>query len=115
MRTSLTFKFVSLARKIGIKHNPETSQEIKDMRRIIDELDTGIQFEIGMHPDGSWSAKSVNIDGIITGGFNQSEISEMIKDAIFTYFDVPPQFCYDELLKGTGEKKTVKNEMLVTA
>ena len=115
MRTSLTFKFVTLARRMGLKYNPMSSQEVKDMRQKIDELGDGIQFEIGMYPDGSWSAKSVNVDGIITGGFSQSEIPEMIKDAIFTYFDVPPQFCYDDLLKGTGEKKTVKNEMLVTA
>ncbi len=115
MRTSLAFKFVVIARKMGVKFDPMSSKEVKDMRAAIDELQDGIQFEIGLHPDGSWSARSTNVDGIITGGVDQSDVSEMIKDAIFTYYDVPPQFCVDALLKGSGEKKTVKNEMLVTA
>lgn len=117
MKTSLTFKFVTLARKMGIKPNPLSCQGVEDMRREIDTLgaEGGIKFEIGMYPDGSWSAKSTNVEGIITGGFNQSEIPEMIKDAIFTYYDIPPQYCDDRLLKGTGEKKTLKNELLITA
>ena len=117
MKTSLTFKFVTLAKKMGISSNPLASQKVKEMRQEIDSVsaDGGIKFEIGMYPDGSWSARSTNVDGIISGGFDQSEIPAMIKDAIFTYYDIPPQYCDDTLLKGTGEKKTVKNELLVTA
>lgn len=115
MRTSLAFKFVKLARKMGIKTDPISSPEVREMRTAIDELDGGIQFEISLHPDASWSARSINVPGIITGGFDQSEISEMVKDAVFTYYGIPPQFCYDELLHKVGEKKTVKNELFVTA
>ncbi len=115
MRTSLAFKFVTIAHKMGVKFDANSSVEVKNMQASMADLRDGIQFDIGLHPDGSWSAKSTNVDGIITGGFDQSEISEVIKDAVFTYYDVPPQFCDNRLLKGSGEKKTLKNEMLVTA
>lgn len=117
MKTSLTFKFATLAKKLGVTSHPLSCQKVKDMRDEIDALGSegGVKFEVGMYPDGSWSAKSTNVDGIISGGFHQSEISEMIKDAIFTYYDIPPQYCNDALLKSSGEKKTVKNELLITA
>ena len=70
---------------MGLKINPSLCQEIKDMQEALDD-ESGIVFDIGMHPDGSWSVKSINIEGIITGGLDQSEMSEMIKDAIFTYY-----------------------------
>lgn len=116
MKTSLTFKFVTMAKKMGFKTNPLSCGSVREMRDAIDSLgEGGIKFEIGMYPDGSWSAKSVNVDSIITGGYDHSEMTDMIKDAIFTYYDIPPQYCEDGLLKGSGEKKTVKNEILVTA
>lgn len=116
MKTSLTFKFVNLAKRMGVKTNPLSNQNVRHMRDAIDAAgEGGIKFEISTYADGSWSAKSTNVDGIITGGLDQSEVTEMIKDAVFTYFAIPPQYCDDALLKGSGEKKTVKKELLVTA
>ncbi len=101
---------------MGMKVDPLSSGEVREMREAIDSLgEGGIKFEIGTYADGSWSARSTNVEGIITGGFDRSEMTEMVKDAIFTYYGVPPQYCEDKLLQGTGEKKTVKNEILVTA
>jgi hypothetical protein len=115
MKTSLAFKFANFAKRAGIRFDALHNPAVLNMRSEIISLDGGIQFAINGYPDGSWSAKSVNVDGIITGGRNQSEMIEVIKDAVFTYFDIEPQYCNDSLLKGAGEKKTVKNEMYVTA
>lgn len=116
MKTSLSFKFANFARRYGVKFDTMQNPSVVKMREEIELLGkNGIEFSINTYGDGSWSAKSVNVDGIITGGINQAEFVEMIKDAIFTYYDIPPQYCEDQLLKGAGEKKTVKNEIFVTA
>jgi len=60
----------------------------------------GIQFAIEMNPDGTWVAESVNIEGIIAGGFHYpDDLAAMERDAIFAYFRIPPQLCNDELLR----------------
>ncbi|MEK7105143.1 MAG: hypothetical protein AAB865_00440, partial [Patescibacteria group bacterium] len=57
-----------------------------------------IEFKIELQPDGSWVAESTNLDGIITGGSKRQNINEMIKDAIFTYFEIPPHLCNGALV-----------------
>lgn len=116
MKTSLAFKIANFARKQGLKFDALHDPRVIAMREEIAQLkDDGINFSINIYNDGTWSARSTNVDGIITGGDNFAESNEMIKDAIFTYYDVPPQFCEDRLLHGSGEKKTIHNEILVTA
>ena len=115
MKTSLAFKVAHFANKSGVKPDILNNPAVIYMRQELELLGKGgVRFEISVYADGSWSARSVNVDGIITGGINQSDMIETIKDAVFTYYDISPQFCDDSLLRGTGEKKTVKNEIYVT-
>ena len=70
-----------------------------------------IEFNIEQYPDGSWTAESTNIDGIITGGTSTQNISSSIKDAIFTYFEIPTHLCTDALLHGNSESTTTKQSV----
>lgn len=76
------------------------------MKDKIKELN-GIKFKIEFYPDGSWTAESTNVDGIITGSDNVKEINNLIKDAVFTYFEISPQFCNDSFLKTDNEPAVV--------
>ena len=114
MKTSLAYKFSKFMREQGRRLNPLENEAVIHMRSEIDQLDEGIQFTVSTYEDGSWMAKSTNVEGILSGGRDASEIPEVIKDAIFTYYDIPPKYCNDDLLRGTGEKKVVKREAFVT-
>ena len=74
----------------------------------------GITFKYEIYPDGSWTAESVNFDGIITGGKSTKEISSMVKDAIFTYFEVPTKNCNEELLVGPNEPVSMRQQVFAT-
>ena len=67
-----------------------------------------IEFKIEQHPDGTWTAESTNIDGIITGGDTLWDVNEMVKDAIFTYYEIPPHLANDSLIRGENEPVTVR-------
>lgn len=58
-------------------------------------------------------AESVNIKGIITGGSSKQEIPKQIRDAIFTFFEVPVYLCSDEILRSSNEPVTVKQQVYV--
>lgn len=83
------------------------------MERKINELGS-IQFKIDVHPDGSWTAESVNIEGVITGSRDMKEMNYLLKDAIFTYFGIPSYLCNDELLRANNEPVTVKQRVWAT-
>lgn len=84
------------------------------MYRKILEIGGVIQFKIEFHPDGSWTAESANIDGIITGGTDAKEMSSMIKDAIFTYFNIPPHLVNDKLLRADNEPVLIERSVWAT-
>jgi len=106
----------SKLRKLGINLNEEANSSVSEMLETINHLDNrAIQFSIEQYPDGSWSAESTNIDGIMTGSLNSREIPELIKDAIFTYFEIPSQLCRDDLLRSDNEPATVKQTVHVGA
>lgn len=84
---------------LGERSNPHVIRMLEEIRRI----GGAIRFKIEHHPDGSWSAESVNVDGIITGGDDVKETNSMIKDAIFTYYKIPSYLCDDGLLKSDNE------------
>lgn len=46
-------------------------------------------------------AESTNIDGIISGSLHLKDMNSLLKDAIFTYFEIPPHLCSDALLEHT--------------
>ena len=103
-------------RKTGWNFNEASNAHVQEMQSTIDSLeDKSITFYIEQHPDSTWTAQSTNIDGIMTGGKDPREVPEMIKDAVFTYFEVPPQFCNDALLRSDNEPIKVQQRVHVSA
>ena len=112
MKYSIRYKTVRAMRKLGLGFDPSKSEEIKNMREVMASLSGGgIQFTVSREANGEWMAESVNIDGILTGGDAKDDVDEMIKDAIFTYFGIPPQFCDDSLLREASEPVVIKQEV----
>lgn len=70
-----------------------------------------IEFKLEFYPDGSWSAESTNIEGIATGSRNRKDISRLLKDAVFTYFEIPPYACADRLIRLPEEPITVAQQV----
>lgn len=106
----------SKLRKLGVNFNEEANNSVVEMLDAINHLDNhAIQFKIEQYPNGGWSAESTNIEGIMTGSRDPREIPELIKDSIFTYFEIPPQFCRDDLLRSDNEPATVKQTVHVGA
>lgn len=93
-------------RELGVRFNEKNNPKVQEMREKINQLGA-IKFEIEFYPDGSWTAESVNINGIITGSKDSSEINFLLKDAIFTFFEIPPYLCNDNLIKADNEPVTV--------
>lgn len=114
MLRQLIFKTSDSLRKLGIGFNNEDNRAVLQMRKAINELDGGIQFQYEFFPDGSWTAESKNIDGIITGGKSRKDIIPTVKDAIFTYFSIPPQRCDDVLLHSSNEPVTAEQRVWAT-
>lgn len=106
-------KISDLARKVGMNPKIERHSAVIKMQKKINALGS-IQFKIEFYPDGSWTAESTNIDGIITGSRDTKEMNEIIKDAIFTYFRVPPYFVHNSLLKANNEPVTVEQRVWAT-
>lgn len=96
------YNIANLIRRAGFDLHEKNDARVIKMQQEISRIGK-IEFKIEQYPDGSWVAESTNIDGIITGGKNSSNISATIKDAIFTYFEIPPYLCTDALLKADNE------------
>ena len=104
------YKFSNLIRKMGIDLHENNDPRVIAMKKEIGRLGK-IEFKIEQYPDGSWTAESINIDGIITGGTNTQDISATIKDAVFTYFEIPPHLCVDSLLRRDNEPVTMRQNV----
>jgi len=104
------YNLSNLARKIGYNFNETSDERVIKMKKEIDTIGS-VEFKIEQYPDGSWTAESVNFDGIITGGTSTQNISSSIKDAIFTYFEIPAYLCNDVLLRGNNEPVTIKQNV----
>lgn len=102
----IIYDLSNFARKIGIDFKEENNVKILVMKNKIAELNK-VEFKIEQYPDGSWVAESTNIDGIITGGKSTKNIPVAIKDAVFTYFEIPPYLCVDTLLRSDNEPVTL--------
>jgi len=99
--------------QMGINLSDQNDSRLEAMKREIAKAGGKIEFKIEQYPDGSWTAQSINIDGIITGNRTTKNISATIKDAIFTYFGVPPYLCQDDLLKSDNEPTILKQKVYV--
>jgi predicted RNase H-like HicB family nuclease len=116
LQNQLVYFGAQTLRKLGHNFNEEADRRVANMRHAIDALDNhAIQFRVEHYPDGGWSAESTNIDGIMTGSKDPREAPELIKDAIFTYFEIPPQLCHDTLLRSDNEPATVKQTVHIGA
>lgn len=79
----------------GALKNPAVRNMYKTMKDL-----GGLEFEIEVDKkSGKWCASAVKLPGIITGGDKDDNKDSMIRDAIFTYFEIPREFALDELLK----------------
>ena len=105
-----TYKFFNLIRKMEIDLHENNNPRVIAMKREIERLGK-IELKVEQYPDGSWTAESTNIDGIITGGKNTQDISATIKDAVFTYFEIPPHLCVDSLLRRDNEPVTMRQNV----
>ncbi|MCL2451826.1 hypothetical protein FWD20_03055 [Candidatus Saccharibacteria bacterium] len=114
MKTSLRYKLVLLARRLGAKFDGSNDPNVIEMLREIKELG-GLQFSIEHAPDGNWLAKSTNVDGILTGGDARDDVNGLIKDAVFTYYGIAPKYCSDTLIRLSGESKVIRQEVLAAA
>lgn len=104
------YNLSNIARKMGYNFDEQNNERVVKMKKEIDRIGK-IEFKIEQHPDGSWTAESINFDGIITGGTNTQNISLTIKDAVFTYFEIPPHLCVDTLLRGDNEPVTIRQNV----
>jgi hypothetical protein len=102
MINRVVYNLASLARSLGINFNEDSHPKILAMKEKIAKLNR-LEFKIEQYPDGSWTAESTNVDGIITGGKNTKDVAGTIKDAVFTYFEIPPYLCVDSLLRSDNE------------
>jgi len=89
---AIVYTLSNLLRWAGYNFNQVSDSRVIAMREKIQALG-GIQFNIEVAPDGAWTAESTNIDGIISGGRSVSNVNDVLKDAIFTYFEIPPYLC----------------------
>lgn len=103
----IVYNLANLARKMGVDFHEADRAEVLAMKEAIAKLSNRIEFNIQQYPDGSWVAESTNIDGIITGGKNIKDMSPTMKDAVFTYFEIPPHLCVDSLLRADNEPVTI--------
>lgn len=110
MLNKIIFNISRVLRSFNIGFDQTNYPKLSLMKKEIKELN-GINFKIEFYPNGSWTAESVNIDGIITGSDNVKEINFLIKDAVFTYFEIPPQFCDDSFLKADNEPLTITQKV----
>lgn len=113
MINKIIYHLAGVARKAGISFNEVNNPAVLAMKREMVKLNNHLEFKIEQYPDGSWTAESMNVDGIITGGKNVANMSSVIKDAVFTYFEIPPQLCIDSLLRADNEPVTMTQRVYV--
>ena len=77
-----------ILQKLGIGFDAKNHPSVRAMEHRIQELGS-LEFKVEFRPDGSWTAESLNIDGIITGSRNAGDMNALIKDAVFTFFGIP--------------------------
>lgn len=116
LQNQLIYHAYNALRGRGVKFNESADPRVVEMHETIAALDNkAINFKIEQHPDGTWTAESTNVDGIMSGSKDPREIPELLKDAIFTYFEIPPQLCNDSLLRADNEPVKVEQTVHVGA
>ncbi len=104
------YHLANALRKMGFDFHESDDIRVKKMQKAIKEIGA-VEFKIEMQADGSWVAESTNIDGILTGGTTRQNMNSVIKDAIFTYFEIPPHLCNDTLMNSSSEPVTLEQRV----
>jgi len=100
--SAIIYQLANVLRKLGVQFHEEDDPRVRAMQSAIGHLGS-IQFKIEVLSDGSWVAESTNISGILTGGTRKESMNDFLKDAVFTYFEIPPHLCNDRLIKTQSE------------
>ncbi len=100
-------------RQLGVSHPRQNGLQLEAMKKEVAKIGGKIEFKIEQYPDGFWTAESINIDGIITGDKITKNVSATIRDAVFTYFGVPPYLCQDDILKADNEPTILTQKVYV--
>ena len=107
------YGFGKTLRRLGIGCSAEKNEAVAKMLKTISKLENKkIKIILEFDEDGNWSAEAENRPGLITGGNlrEDGDINEMIIDAIFTYFAIPPEYCDETVfLRGRRSNKTKVN------
>lgn len=111
--TKIVYTLAQALRCVGFNFHEENNPRVQAMRKAVHDIGS-IQFEIEVFSDGSWVAQSTNIDGIVTGGTNRNNINETLKDAVFTYFEIPPHLCNDALMRASDEPMKLEQRVYAT-
>ena len=116
MKYNIRYKIANMLKKAGVNFDAAKCPEVVNMKEVIEALSGGsIQFTVSREANGDWIAESVNIQGILTGGNATDDINKMIKDAIFTYFEIPARYCDDSLIREAGEPAVIRQELFATS
>lgn len=111
--TKTIYTFSNGLRKYGVNFHEEGDARVVAMKKEIQRLGGKVEFKIEQYPDGTWTRESTNLEGIITGGHSTKDASREIRDAIFTYFGIPPHLCNHDLLKADNEPVTIRQQVYV--
>jgi len=113
MFNRFVYKFANFLRAHGYKTGEGEDPRVQEMQSVINRLG-GINFKIDFQASGEWVAESTNLDGIITGGKKYpADVTDAIRDAVFTYFEIPPQLCNDTMITQRGEAVQVAERVYV--
>ncbi len=100
-----------MLRARGVHFKEQEDPRVQEMMKTIRRAG-GIAFRIQVQEGGQWVAESTHIDGILTGGTRYPhDVTDMIRDAIFTYFEIPPHLCNDALIREQGELARVEERV----
>lgn len=111
--TKTIYIFANHLRKYGVNFREEEDARVVAMKKEIQRLGGKVEFKIEQYPDGTWTGESLNLEGIITGGHSTKDVPREIRDAIFTYFGIPPHLCNETLLKADNEPVTLRQQVYV--
>ena len=113
MFNKFRYNIGKFARRFELQTQSVSDVRVQTMHNTIGRVG-GINFKIEKSPSGEWVAESTNVDGIITGGKNYPhDVNATIKDAVFTYFEIPPELCNDTQLRQQGEVTEVEERVYV--
>lgn len=107
------YSVANALRHWGVDFHEQTEPRVVGMKKEIVRIGGKIEFKIEQYPTGEWTAESTNLDGIVTGGKSRRDIPATIRDAVFTYFGIPPHLCNPRLLKADNEPVTTTQRVYV--